>query len=193
MSARRGRGDGDGRKPAHDNGLQAHSEATERFADLLGDAKPLARGPERIDPPARRAAPMGPRSGRPHAARPERFRWPDPEDRHRAAAEGVSDRQLLALARGEPEPLERIELHGTRRAAASRLLAKRLEGARTRGLDCVLVIHGRGARSATGEAVLRDALPTWLTEGTNARHVLAFAPAPQRLGGLGATLVLLRR
>jgi DNA-nicking Smr family endonuclease len=41
--------------------------------------------------------------------------------------------------------------------------------------------------------VLREALPGWLTQGTATRHVLAFSPAPDRLGGNGATLVLLRR
>ena len=62
-----------------------------------------------------------------------------------------------------------------------------------KGLACVLIIHGQGQHSATGEAVLREALPGWLTQGTATRHVLAFSPAPDRLGGNGATLVLLRR
>jgi len=105
----------------------------------------------------------------------------------------VSDATLAALARGEPEPEERIDLHGVRRRGGGRLLARRLESARHRGLACVLLIHGRGARSPGGEAVLRDALPDWLTRKPTAEHVLAFAPAPARLGGSGATLVLLRR
>jgi DNA-nicking Smr family endonuclease len=104
----------------------------------------------------------------------------------------VSDTQLLGLARGEPEPEERIDLHGARRDIAGRLVTKRIESARAQGLRCVLVIHGRGQHSAVGEAVLRDALPDWLSAGPTARHVLAFTPAPERLGGSGATLVLLR-
>jgi len=165
---------------------------TDSFASLLGDAKPLARGPVRLPPT----------SGRPHARHRSgpndgtrvtgKFRWPDSNDRHRAVADGVTDSQLAALSRGDPEPLERIDLHGTRHEQAARLVAKRLQSARAQGLDCVIVIHGRGQRSASGEAVLRDALPGWLTTGECARHVLAFAPAPKGLGGLGATLVLLR-
>lgn len=163
------------------------------FASQSADVKPLARGPERFPPTSGHAgAKRRVRPGDDNSAA-ERFRWPDPDDRHRAAAEGVTDTQLIALSRGEPEPLERIDLHGTRREMAGRLLTKRLESARAEGLDCVIVIHGRGLRSATGESVLRDALPDWLTTGECARHVLAFAPAPGRLGGLGATLVLLRR
>lgn len=167
-------------------------DPVERFADLLGDATPLRKGPARIDP--KRAT--APRPGRARSREGERssgFRWPDPNDRHRAAAEGVNDLQLLSLSRGEPPPRERIDLHGMRLEPAKRALARRLEAARARGLDCVLVIHGRGQRSASGEAVLRESLPDWLTTGPNSRCVLAFSQAPQQLGGLGATLVLLRR
>jgi len=105
----------------------------------------------------------------------------------------VNDLELLALARGDKPPRERIDLHGMRFEPAARTLARRLGAARARGLDCVLVIHGRGQRSASGEAVLRDSLPDWLTTGPSARSVRAFAPAPPKLGGLGATLVLLAR
>ena len=171
------------------------NEATS-FASLLGDTKPLAKGPRRL-PPAEAGSKARRRVLRPSDGKAPRsaaeFRWPDPEDRHRAAAEGVNDTRLLALSRGQPQPEERIDLHGTRREMASRLLAKRLASACAAGLECVLVIHGQGQRSASGEAVLRDALPDWLTRGANARAVLAFAPAPERLGGAGATLVLLRR
>ncbi len=159
------------------------------FADLFGDeAKPIDRGPARVET---RAKP--PVRGNPEAADGgPRFRWPDPTDRSAAAAEGVSDQQLFALRRGEREPEERIDLHGTRKDAAGTLLAKRIESARAQGLRCVIVIHGRGQHSPLGEAVLKDAVPGWLTKGATGRAVLAFAPAPDRLGGDGATLVLLR-
>ena len=171
--------------------MSGADEKEESFAALIGETKPIDRGPARVEPPRRTRRPgdVG-ATGRRSA---EAFRWPDPEVRHRAAAAGVSDAQLIALGRGEPEPEERIDLHGARRKTAGRLLASRIESARQRGLRCLIVIHGRGRGSATGEAVLRDALPDWLTTRPCAPHVLAFAPAPDRLGGEGATLVLLRR
>lgn len=162
----------------------------DRFADLIGDTKPIDRGPERVAP-----TPTG-RPKRPRkesARRGARFRWPDPTERLRAAAEGVSNLELLALGRGEPAPQERIDLHGLRREAARRVVEVRIESARARGLRCLIVIHGRGQRSAADEPILRNALPAWLSEPPTSAHVLAFAPAPQRLGGNGATLVLLRR
>lgn len=163
----------------------------ERFGDLMGgDTVRLDR-----DHLAKRAAPR-PRAGvrtRDDGSRRDRFRFPDGDDRHRAADASVSDAQLAALGRGEPEPEERIDLHGARLEAAGRLLARRIANARGRGLRAVLVIHGQGQRSPGGEAVLRDALPDWLTDGPASAAVLAFAPAPDRLGGRGATVVLLRR
>ena len=159
------------------------------FADLFGDeAKPIDRGPARVETRPKPEI----RSKRRTGDGAPGFRWPDPADRSAAAAEGVNDQQLFALRRGEPEPEERIDLHGTRKEAAGALLAKRIESARAQGLRCVIVIHGRGQHSPLGEAALKDAVPGWLTKGQTGRGVLAFAPAPDRLGGDGATLVLLR-
>lgn len=163
----------------------------DRFADLVGDAKRIDPGPPRVADriSARRGAPADPTK----AGTAPAFHWPDPENRHLAAAPGVSGQQLTRLRHGEPEPEEQIDLHGTRLAEAKRILAQRVESAHARGLRCLVIVHGVGKRSPTNEAVLRDAMPDWLTRGALARQVLAFAPAPRRLGGDGATLVLLRK
>lgn len=163
---------------------------SESFADLIGDTKPIARGPARVERAARKSRTSRPRN---ILAQTPAFRWPDPDEPRLAGNPGVSDAQLFALGRGEPEPEEKIDLHGLRRDAAARLLVDRIESARARGLRCVVVVHGRGRRAGTGEAVLRDALPGWLSEAACARHLLGFAPAPSRHGGEGAILVLLRR
>jgi DNA-nicking Smr family endonuclease len=172
---------GDDEKTKHDSGS---------FADLIGETKPISRGPARVERISRRPTP--PRA-RQSEAPPATFRWPDPEEPRLAGAPGVSDAQLFALGRGDPEPEERIDLHGLRSADASRVLHDRIDSARARGLRCVVVIHGRGRGSESGEAVLRDALPRWIASGACAKQVLGFAPAPNRLGGAGATLILLRR
>lgn len=204
MSAR-GKRSGQGSQDGRDRASGAPGERdepnapTERFSDLVGDARRIAPDPRtRTDAPRRppgdgpRRRPAAGRSADDDAPAPS-FRWPDPDDRHRAASAGVSDQQLVRLARGEPEPEERIDLHGTRVAEAKRLVAGRIASARARGLRCVVVVHGRGRGSATNDAPLRDAVPDWLTRGEIARGVLAFAPAPRHQGGEGATLVLLRK
>ncbi|MFK7897854.1 MAG: Smr/MutS family protein [Myxococcota bacterium] len=165
----------------------------------MGDTKRISQGKQRAPEPAPSPAAanaLGARGGRPNtdaAGRRPAFRWPDPDEPGSAAAEGVSDTELFALRRGNPEPEERIDLHGTRRDAAGRLVAQRLESARARGLRSVLIVHGHGKRSEIGETVLKQALPKWLTQGASAKSVLAFTPAPKNMGGEGATIVLLRR
>ena len=178
-------------KPPSEHPSDEAPKSTDRFANLVGDAKRLDPGPPRVAEraSARRDVTRDPSKGE----GPPAFRWPDPENRHLAAAPGMSDQQLTRLRHGEPEPEERIDLHGTRLAEAKRILAKRIESVLARGLRCLVIVHGVGKRSPTEEAVLREAVPDWLTRGAIARHVLAFAPAPRRLGGDGATLVLLRK
>ncbi|MFO0689375.1 MAG: Smr/MutS family protein [Myxococcota bacterium] len=187
-----------GATPGPEAGPDSPKAGTERFADLVADARPLRKDPRAAPDAARRTPGAGPRKPATAPtpgddAQAPAFRWPDPDDRHRAASPGVSDQQLVRLARGEPEPEERIDLHGTRVAEAKRLVARRIASARARGLRCVLVVHGRGRGSATNDAPLRDAVPDWLTRGETGRGVLAFAPAPRHQGGEGATLVLLRK
>jgi DNA-nicking Smr family endonuclease len=107
-------------------------------------------------------------------------------------AEDVSRAILAKLRRGEPAPEREVDLHRLDARAARRLLRSELEAAIRAGERCVLVIHGRGLHSDAG-AVLRDALPGWLTAAPLADRVQAFAPAQRSRGGSGATLVLLRR
>jgi DNA-nicking Smr family endonuclease len=160
----------------------------ESFADLIGATRPL-KSDKRVVAPAPPDSPQ-PRQTGDSGASPERFRHPDPDEPRLAAAPGVNDQQLFALLQGKPEPEERIDLHGLRADAAPRILSQRIESASSRGLRSILVIHGKGGG---GEAVLRDRLPDWLMRSPNAQRIAAIAPAPSRLGGDGATLVLLAK
>lgn len=103
---------------------------------------------------------------------------------------GFETRRLRALRRGEPAPEREVDLHGLRREEARRAVRAALRAALDAGERCLLVIHGRGARSEAG-AVLREALPGWLAEAPHGASVLAFASADGHGGG--ATCVLLRR
>jgi DNA-nicking Smr family endonuclease len=105
-------------------------------------------------------------------------------------ASGFDRRRLRSLRRGEIDPDLEIDLHGLRSAEARHAVRAALSEALATGARCVLVVHGRGARSEAG-AVLRDALPGWLAEEPHAAAILAFAAAEGRHHG--ATYVLLRR
>ena len=171
-----------------------NAESGKSFAELFGETRPVKGGDKTVSPAAHPSQDAGRIDSHSRSASAsDHFRRPDANEPRLGAAAGVSDRQLLELRRGAREPEERIDLHGLREAPARRHLAQRLESAVARGLRCVLVIHGRGANHETGGAVLRERLPDWLVKSPNGKIVLAFAPAPSKLGGEGATLVLLRK
>ena len=85
-----------------------------------------------------------------------------------------------------------IELHGLTRREAGPVVRAQLQEAFEMAERCVLIIHGRGARTETGP-VLKEALLGWLCESPLDRLVMAFASAIPDHGGTGATYVLLRR
>jgi DNA-nicking Smr family endonuclease len=166
------------------------------FAEAMRDVQPLPDRPEAPPrPPAgrRRPAAVPGRSARP--ARPvpaTRFEIEEAGERVAGRLPGFDLRQVRRLERGELPPELTVDLHGFAAAEARGALRDALRRARRSGLRTVLVIHGRGLRSAAGP-VLKSELPGWLGEPPLGTWVLAFASAPPRLGGPGATLVLLRR
>jgi len=189
------KGDGEGGE-----GGKGDGEKT-RFSDWMEDARPLAKGKDRVplraNAPTRKPASRSSKNDRATRGGARGFRFPADDQPNRAAREGVSDRQLRDLASGVPPPEERIDLHGTRADAAPPILEKRFASARARGLRTTLIVHGYGKRAGPGgeenTPVLKSRLPEWLTTPPLAQHVLAFAPAPARLGGAGATIVLLSK
>jgi DNA-nicking Smr family endonuclease len=84
---------------------------------------------------------------------------------------------------------DKLDMHGLHSGAARRLLQEFLHHAREQQLRCVLVIHGKGLNSASGEAVLKARTRHWLTQHPG---ILAYCDAPPKEGGTGAVLILLK-
>ncbi len=106
-------------------------------------------------------------------------------------APGVDRRTLRRLRRGlQPVEME-VDLHGFTEVEARTVVSQALERAGRKNWKCLRIIHGRGHGSAAGP-VLKRALPRWLAEAAPPVEVVAFTTAGPRLGGAGATLVLLR-
>lgn len=157
-----------------------------------GDVKPITRSQTVVPPPqpgAHRtsAKPVAvPVDGAAHFHHPlegEPLLGHDPS---------VRKRVLKELRAGRTRPALSIDLHGRDRNSAREHLIARVAAARREHIRCVLVIHGRGHRSESGEAVLRRALSGWLEAPPLRDAVLAFAPARPADGGAGATYLLLR-
>lgn len=102
---------------------------------------------------------------------------------------GVSRISLRKLRRGDWPVGDALDLHGSRRDDARRLLVDFLHHASQHDLRCVLAVHGKGMNSPGGESVLHSLTRNWLTQHP---QVLAYCDAPPRLGGSGAVLVLLK-
>lgn len=102
---------------------------------------------------------------------------------------GVRTQVIKRLRRGLIPIEEELDLHGLTQTAARDLLADFLQNARSAGIRCVRIIHGKGYRSGARGPILKIAVDLWLR-----RHfdVMAFTSARPIDGGTGAVYVLLR-
>jgi DNA-nicking Smr family endonuclease len=119
------------------------------------------------------------------------FHFPRSDEPLLARKSGVRAREFGRLRSGRLPARRDIDLHGCTRQEARRHLQREIAAAHRAREECVRVIHGRGSRSASGDAVLKRALPEWLVRPPLASVVRAFAPAQARDGGSGACYVLL--
>jgi DNA-nicking Smr family endonuclease len=102
------------------------------------------------------------------------------------------------LARGSDTIDRRIDLHGHTQREAHDALVDFLHAAQASGAKIVLVVTGRGARTADPDpyaerGVLRRLVPQWLHHPELRDVVVGFEPAAIGHGGEGALYVRLRR
>ena len=102
---------------------------------------------------------------------------------------GLGTDILSKLRRGRWSVQGELDLHGLNTDESRDALADFLLEARTRGLRCVRVIHGKGLTSPNKEPVLKGKVRKWLAHWDD---VLAYCEAPRHAGGGGAVLILLR-
>lgn len=185
-------GEGDPGQPLEGGGSSGHDgpDSEDLFEQAMEGVQPLDGPPSvpRQKTPSRKA-------GKPTAGKVKFTveRWgPRGSEQVEGRASGVSRRTLRRLRRGYFPLEQRLDLHGMGQAEGRRAVAEALTRAWERGRRCLLVVHGRGLHSE-GEPVLKSSLPEWLAEAPHGPRVQAFVTAPRKLGGAGATLVLLRR
>jgi len=94
------------------------------------------------------------------------------------------------LRRGQWRAGAELDLHGLRVEQARHAVLSFLDECLEHGIRCVRIVHGKGYGSQGLEPVLKDKTRTWLVQKA---EVLAFSEAPEREGGAGALLVLLRQ
>lgn len=117
-----------------------------------------------------------------------------------APSKDIDKRTDERLRRGQMKIDLTLDLHGMNREQAQRALSHSLQDAYQAGKRTILIITGKG-RGKAGSAdwiapkpgVLKQNLPSWLSEPPLATIVLKAYPAKPSDGGNGAFYVYLRR
>lgn len=106
---------------------------------------------------------------------------------------GVAGKRFLTNLRNGLYSIQgQIDLHGLTREEARAAVEEFISSMSRFRSCCVKIIHGRGINSPNDRAVLKESLQQWLSTRRMSRHVVAYASAPLRDGGVGAVYVLLR-
>ncbi len=101
---------------------------------------------------------------------------------------GVAPSTLRKLRRGQYRIEAQLDLHGLSVAEAGPRLREFLSASLRQQRRCLHIVHGKGLRSGSRGAVLRQLVNAVLRRTP---QVQAFASAPQIEGGTGALYVLL--
>ena len=157
-----------------------------RTASRIERAAPGARAP--FDPDDEARARM-----RSLVSEGIRFEMVDDGERIEGRRIDLDPRELRRLRRGQYAIDGKLDLHGLGADEARHAVEAFVKKRARDGDKAVLIVHGKGSHSPRGNAVLRGEIAAWLSQGRSARHVAAFATAPDDHGGTGAVLVLLAR
>ena len=165
------------------------------FREAIGEVRELAPPPPTPERP--RPPPVPRMKERDEALALLQLRTPSYLAATIDAAETLSYRRdetpekvLKALKRGEYSLGGELDLHNLRAHEAERWLREFLAQSRAGGHACVRIIHGKGPRTVDGGSVLKALVDRLLRQRAD---VLAFASAPEAMGGTGAVLVLLAK
>jgi DNA-nicking Smr family endonuclease len=107
---------------------------------------------------------------------------------------GVAGKQFLPKLRSGYYSIQgQIDLHGLSREEARKSVEEYIVRMSRFHCCCIKIIHGRGINSPTDRATLKESLQHLLSTRKMSRHVVAYASAQFKDGGVGAVYVLLSR
>ena len=102
---------------------------------------------------------------------------------------GLPNNTARRLRRGQLPISNVLDLHGLTVNQARDTVSQFIHSSQRAHQTCVLIIHGKGGRSAGSEAVLKRHVSCWLTQIAS---VMAYSSAQQHDGGSGALYTLLK-
>lgn len=103
---------------------------------------------------------------------------------------GVQTQQMRELQNGNLPCQATLDLHGITVLHAEEELLQFLERTRARGYRVVAIVHGKGHNSPDKYPPLKNMVHKFLRQYP---YSIGFCSAPPKQGGLGATLVLLKK
>ena len=103
---------------------------------------------------------------------------------------GLQHSVVKKLKRGAIPIFKEIDMHGLKYQEAIDVLNQSVNQITERKTVCVLFIHGKGLGSANKTPIIKPLVKQFLLCHP---RILAYTPAPKRLGGEGATLALIQR
>lgn len=112
------------------------------------------------------------------------------EDKVFYAQEGVSQKQLALLKKGQFSWQAHLDLHGHTLAQADDLLDDFIAHCYEEEQRYVMIVHGKGARSQDDKPLIKNLVVQRLEQHKN---IIAFCSALPKDGGTGALYVLLKR
>jgi DNA-nicking Smr family endonuclease len=113
--------------------------------------------------------------------------WVESDESIQFHRSGLQQKLLKKLTQGQMSISGRIDLHRLNSAAAITQVEVFLRQSQQLGRRCLLIIHGKGKKSA--KPILKNLLNIWLRTQAS---VLAFHSAQPQHGGTGAVYVLIK-
>ena len=103
---------------------------------------------------------------------------------------GLQHSVIRKFRRGSIPVFKEIDMHGLKFHEAIRVLNESINHIIETKTVCVLFIHGKGLGSINQTPIIKPLVKQFLSCHP---RILAYTPAPKKLGGEGATLALIRR
>jgi len=102
---------------------------------------------------------------------------------------GLQHRTMKQLRRGKIPMEDNLDLHGATAIQAKQRVANFIAMSIANNIRAVIIVHGKGMRSANNTPVLKTRVNYWLRDNDN---VMGFCPAAPHDGGTGALYVILK-
>ena len=169
-----------------------HDTSWEEYTKQVKPLEGKEQNPKTLQPIQRPSLKAVRAKPRPMAAAAPQQKKGEVHDINHGETAGIDKRTAQRFKQGKMEIDAKLDLHGMTQDQAHSALADFISHCHSMGHRCVIVVTGKGSRSAeTG--ILKQRVPQWLNQPPCRGCILSFSYARPNHGGDGALYVLLKR